>query len=109
MGYCLHDYTGALVRMGSLGSVRAGREKTNLGRVLWFCCEISVLGLFHHLIGCLAHYSGIDLFHVEFSGFVEVVDFSSIQGVGTAFEKLYLGSRMLGCLMRLEYCHSPMF
>ena len=34
VGYCLHDYTGALVGMGSLRLVRGGRKETSLDRVL---------------------------------------------------------------------------
>ena len=96
LGYCLHDYMGALVGMGSLGLVRGGREETSLDRVLWFCCAIFVLGLFRHLIGCLAYYLVIELFLVEFAGFVEIFDYCSIQGVGIVFEIMYLGTRMLG-------------
>ena len=64
-GYCLHDYTGPLVGMGSLGLARGGREETSLDRVLWLCSDIFVLGLFRPLIGCLAYYLVIELFHVE--------------------------------------------
>ena len=64
-GYCLHDYTGALAEIGSLGLARAGREETSLGRVLRFCYEIFALWLFRLLIRCLAYYLGIELFHVE--------------------------------------------
>ena len=67
IGNCHHDYTGELVGMGSLGLARGGRVEISLDRVLWFCYEIFVLGLFRHphLIGCLAYYLVVELFHVE--------------------------------------------
>ena len=50
VGYFLHDYTGALVGMVSLGLARRGTEEISWGRVLWFSSEIFVLVLFFHQI-----------------------------------------------------------